>query len=128
MFSLPTFNLSCNVWHGQTFTPFATPVGPPDVADLECNLAFGKRVQVLQSFVPAAGQQQTIMELLLPPLSDVRSPVTDSVGGTTDAVECPAGSGRYYLVLGVDDAGKGFANEHRIAVLLAWGPWPSPIP
>jgi hypothetical protein len=46
-------------------------------------------------------------------------------------VEVPAGSGRYYEVVQVDDAGKGFPNEHRIAGLIATvdlGMWPVPYP
>jgi len=76
------------------------------------------------------------MQLLLPALTDVRSGV---VAAVPDFVEVPAGSGRWYQVYAVDDIGKGFANEHRIAVILAVSAlvnptayagivWPVPIP
>jgi hypothetical protein len=67
------------------------------------------------------------MFLLLPPGTDIRSGVL----GTADDVEVPAGSGRFYEVEFVDDVGKGFANEYRVALLIqttAWGAWPLPYP
>ena len=68
------------------------------------------------------------MFLLLPALTDVRY---TGVGGTSDSfydiVEVPAGSARWYWVLSVDDAGKGFANEHRVAELQAIEPLPVPL-
>jgi hypothetical protein len=69
------------------------------------------------------------MQLLLPPLTDIR----DNLCLTgSDAVEVPLGSGRWYLVVFVDDFGKGFANEHRGAMIVkppSGAPlWPSPIP
>jgi hypothetical protein len=64
------------------------------------------------------------MNLLLPALVDIRGP-QDTIGA--DQVEVPAGSGRWYSVVGVDDIGKGFANEHRSAALVAiFGTWPAP--
>jgi len=66
------------------------------------------------------------MSLLLPPLADVRGP-QDSV--SADMVEVPAGSGRWYFVVGVDDIGKGFANEHRSAAIFALASsWVAPYP
>jgi hypothetical protein len=57
-------------------------------------------------------------------------------------VEVPSGSGRYYVVVAVDDVGRGFLNEHRYALVLpyygyypviivnGWAApaWPTPIP
>jgi hypothetical protein len=68
------------------------------------------------------------MTLLLPPGSDIRDGLT-STG--YDAVEVPSGSGRYYTVIFVDDVGKGFPNEYRMAFLVKSdvnGDWPTPIP
>ncbi len=75
--------------------------------------------------------------ILLPALTDIR----DGYGAalTPDVVECPSGSGRWYVVFGVDDFGKGFPNEHRYALVNKIGQWiggttyaglfwPTPIP
>ena len=118
-FTLPTFNLTCNVW-----SPASLPPNPPRVV-LSCNLAFGRRVHPTFSTGTSA-----IMELLLPVHSDVRSPCQNPAS-LQDVVEVPAGSGRFYFVLNVDDAGKGFTNEHRVAQLTqtrAFGAWPIPMP
>lgn len=75
--------------------------------------------------------------LLLPAGTDIRD---WSCGGhQTDFVDCPAGSGRWYGVLNVDDFGKGFPNEHRFAMIAKVFSflngtsypaldWPTPIP
>lgn len=108
---LPTFNLFCNIWHPPVVVP---PVGPPTLTVM-CNLALGRRTAE-DAVGPPLG-----MWLLLPALTDIR------VGSVC---EVPALSGRWYKVIGVDDAGKGFANEHRVGLLdsgsnLAWAvPYP----
>lgn len=115
-FSLPTFNLVCNL-----FSQAAPPPAPPRISPV-CNLAYGRRVS--DQFHAAS---LMYAQLLLPSLTDVRSLVT----GQRDIVEVPAGSGRFYLVNTVEDLGKGFANEHRLAVIqqtAAFGNWPIPIP
>lgn len=129
-FILPTFNLMCNI-HSVVAGVNAFRLSSP------CNLAYGRRV----TFPAGAGEQDggilsNQMDLLLPALTDIRD---SSCGGQMDIVEVPAGSARWYIVVGVDDAGKGFDNEHRVASLLkTWGfpgngsglvnPWPAPIP
>jgi hypothetical protein len=119
-FNLPQFNLHCNVWHA----PAIPPVGAPDLDTLG-NLAWGRRVNVTStggtSFL---GTPLLCMTLLLPKLTDVRG---DPAGGA-DVVEVPAGSGRFYRIVFVDDIGKGFANEHRAAVLQQHLPMPVPMP
>lgn len=75
-------------------------------------------------------------QLLLPAGTDVRD---GSTGGEADIIEVPAGSGRWYSVMSVDDMGKGFPNEHRFAllhkiyerlnpILFLGANWPTPIP
>lgn len=118
MYTLPTFNLMCNLWTG------GNPVGPPR-ATLACNLAWGRRVNVASTGgTTLLGKPLVCMSLLLPALSDVRGPF--GVSGA-DAVEVPAGSGRLYQVAWVDDIGKGFANEHRCAIIEMYST-PEPMP
>lgn len=119
-FSLPHFNITCNVWHAANVPP-----NPPD-ATFDCNLAFGKRTASYQGVI--SSPNEPIMSLLLAPRTDLRGP--QSATGA-DVVEVPAGSGRFYDVVGVDDSGKGFTNEHRVGLLSwtkAYGAWPSPMP
>lgn len=116
---LPDFNLRCDVYSNASPPPAAARV-----ASLACNLAFGRRIQLTQTSSLGA-----LMTLLVPAGSDVRSAVCAS---GHDWVEVPAGSGRRYAVFGVDDVGKGFANEHRAVLLqpvvLGGVFWPVPIP
>jgi hypothetical protein len=131
-FSLPTFNLLCNIFTGPW------PVGPPRAMPL-CNLALGRRVtgnyQGGATSVPIYLGYSPL--LLLPPATDIRD---GSCGVVPDYVEVPAGTGRFYQVGWVDDIGKGFANEHRYAAIfkvfqnVAGGGsfpgfyWPTPMP
>lgn len=121
MFSLPTFNLVCGIWHQPNLPPLPPSLTAP------CNLAFSRRVQ--PGSLGSGGSPVGIpVSLLLPAGTDVRA---YQCATGQDYVEVPVGSGRIYAVLAVDDAGKGFANEHRVAVIVAVatrGPWPSPIP
>lgn len=67
------------------------------------------------------------MGIALPALTDVAS-ARGLPFPFNDLIECPQGSGRFYEVLFVDDVGKGFANEHRIALVSKVLPWPIPTP
>lgn len=122
-FTLPQFPLSVNIWRGGTDVQANRP-------DIVCdgNLVFPRRSEfgpTIVSDFAAAWQMLALgwvyMSLLLPPLTDIR--FRDSgIGQEADAVECPALSGRFYIVIFVDDVGKGFANEHRHALLLRYTP------
>lgn len=106
-YKLPTFNLVCNVYTGGDTTDLR--ISP------QCNLAWGQRVNVASTGgTDIIGVPLVTMTLLLPPLTDVRGPLSST---DADTVECPAGSNRMYTVSFVDDIGKGFPNEHRAAVL-----------
>lgn len=118
-FSTPTFNLMCNVWRNGNLT-----TNPPDVTS-SCNLAMGRRGKLYGDGGTGLLSRETAMYLLLPALTDVRSMQENNAA---DTVECPAGTGRFYAVVSVDDSGKGFSNEHRVAILAAIPPWPMPIP
>jgi hypothetical protein len=128
-FTVPDFNLVCNVFRG----PYLTRVLA--ITDLPCNLAFSRRGQIPSAF-QVNNEWSPIMSLLVPAGSDLRSLVNAAV---EDVVECPSGSGRWYQVGGVDDIGKGFPNEHRCALLFqisaamlgaSYGTlaWPAPMP
>ena len=119
MFKVPTFILAVRGWRS------ASPLdGPPD---FEClgNLAWGRRVTAATGIPEDESADTLLAALLLPALTDVRDGY--SAGGA-DIVEVPAGSKRWYLVKQVDDVGKGFANEFRVAVIAKQAPWPAPIP
>jgi hypothetical protein len=116
-FVLPTFNLSCNVWHG-----LIDPRTHPPSITVDCQLRGVNQSSGTSSpelpYVPGN-------YFLFPPLTDIR----DGSGPSgTDSLECPAGSGRFYYVTNVDDIGKGFTNEHRYALVQKYPPWPEPIP
>lgn len=118
---LPTFNLSVNIWWWEQYLGLVPPGNPPDVITV-CNLALGRRI--------GSNDQPHLssMWLLLPALTDIRC--VDLTGTATQPglVEVPAGSGRYYDVDYVDDIGKGFANEHRFALIHMVLPVVVPMP
>lgn len=130
-FTVPQMPLAVDIYTGPWLTRVlrVSTVG---------NLAPGRRIvdgpfgwDGGNAVVPAT------VSLLLPAGTDVRD--WSCAGHQTDFVEVPAGSGRWYGVLNVDDFGKGFPNEHRFAMiakvfsflngtLYAGMDWPTPIP
>jgi hypothetical protein len=124
-YRVPSFPLKCNVWTYEFVAEGGIPAGDPRITDQECQLTYGSRVNVTSTGGTGSPGVLTLsMSLLLPPLADIRGP-QDTVG--PDFVECPAGTGRYYRVVAVDDIGKGFPNEHRSAQLFALGgTWVAP--
>lgn len=127
-FIVPSFNLTCNLWTWPAALGLpAPPAGAPRVAGQVCALVYGRRISgevvSASALTPPTG---LLMHLLLPAGTDARG-TQDTVG--RDVCECPAGSGRYYLVGMVDDIGKGWANEHRTATLTAYpASWVAPYP
>jgi hypothetical protein len=133
-FRLPTFNLSVNLWTAPD------PVTGTPTRAFMANLARGER-DTFWNYPLYVGYygMRVFMQLLCPKGTDI---YPNDPGAPADLVEVPAGSGRYYQVAMVDDVGKGFANEYRIAWLLAWTAdsgafsvnpwgavvWPRPIP
>jgi len=108
-FSLPTFNITCEVYFGPWLTKTLRLTGQ------ECNLAYGRRSSLQNPLSGLENGESMNMTLLVPPLVDIRDL---SNWGVQDVVEVPSGSGRWYQVSNVDDIGKGFPNEHRAAILF----------
>ncbi len=110
-FNLPDFNISVDIYDRTS-----PPPAPPRLSVMG-NLAFSKRVSSQSAEWPL-DEFMVLMFLLLPQGTDVRD--DSGFGASTansDYVVAPAGSGRVYVVCSVDDIGKGFANEHRCAIL-----------
>lgn len=111
---VPQMPLDVNCWHNGAAEP---PVGAPD-ATFKGNLCWNRRVAVPSTGgTGALGIPLFTMTLLVLKDTDIRGKLSTATGA--DTVEVPAGSGRFYEVLYVDDIGKGFSNEHRGALLLA---------
>lgn len=117
-YTLPVFNLTCRITHGGGA-----------FFDTICNLAFSRRsrYEILKTDLAAAPPLNVhIMYVLLPALTDIRGAL--EAGGNRDHIEIVIGSARHYEVLWVDDSGKGFPNEHRIAIVVQLLAFPIPIP
>lgn len=106
-FNPPDFNLECDIYTGPW-------LGRALRLTVECNLAYGRRVQQnFQDFFGGTVIGATpVMSLLLPALTDVRSFM---ISANPDLVEVPRTSGRWYEVITVDDMSKGFPSEYRLA-------------
>lgn len=130
-FTVPTFNLECEIWSGPWVSKSYRETVP-------CNLALGRRVQ--QQFYDdlVAGYQpgSIAMALLVPALTDLRD---KNQGYDADVLEVPVGSGRWYGLNCYDDVGKGFDNEYRLAIITKISDaidhtqypdldWPTPCP
>jgi len=124
-FKPPNFNLTCNIWRNSAGILTMPPAGPPALANQPCQLRI-----VWSGCWAGSTLGAPVVLLLLPALTDVR-PLQPG-GIRADAVECPAGSGRFYSVTGVDDQHKGFPNEYRFATMATnpnrVGYWPVPTP
>lgn len=132
-FGPPNFNLTVNLWR------VATPIGnPPDLV-FTGNLSCRKNGSVQFSGSVNALWEILQVELLCPKRTDIRGRNT---AANFDRVEVPAGTGRFYFVAQVEDVGRGFLNEYRLARIFPltseaivltgqpWGAlvWPEPTP
>lgn len=124
-FAPPQTPLVCNIFQGQGGR-IAPPAGPSQT-NVPCQLRMVKTGYMAGL---AGASSAPIMALLLKAGTDIRPPHAGSPAG--DAVEVPAGSGRFYTVTAVDDVAKGFANEYRMATITyspnraGWWPFPTP--
>lgn len=128
-FQVPHFPIFAAIWRGGGV---GGAYASPDVVTA-ANLSPGRRVLVTTPLIGGAGSPVP-MELLLPARTDIRASWN---GAVSDLVEVPSGSKRFYTVAWVDDVGRGFANEYRLATMyylingnttLAGGPFPAPTP
>lgn len=111
----PTFNLTINCWQNFVGIFVVPPVALPTLVTT-AQLTLGDRV----TFLSAISNNRYILVPKLTDLNWVR-PLFGS-----DYIECPAGSGRFYVVRDVDDVGKGFANEYRQVMVQVFA-FPNPI-
>lgn len=128
----PTLNLRCNIWK-QVSLAAAPPITPPTYANVPCNLQFGRKVHVGLGVYP--NLSGTIW-LDLPGGTDLQD-YDLAAPMSFDYVECPAGSGRSYAALFVDDMARGFPTQTRVALIChvialsgahpGWH-WPVPYP
>ncbi len=123
--NLPQFPLVAFIW--RLGNPTTNPPDGTTPAQLH-DVVVSRQV----SGLPGVNRQLMTRFIYMPKGTDVRPSWTAAEG---DTVECPAGTGRYYTVLDVDDVAKGFANEFRVALVGVNGGsaglvtiWPMPIP
>lgn len=121
-FVLPTFNITVHIYSAG----LPPPTGTPRIIDQEAQLRAPAANNVM--FVSSVGASSAMI-LLLPPGVDIRDQFNTPIN-SSDYVEAPAFTGRFYRVIFVDDIAKGFPNEHRYAVLqkVLGVPWPTPTP
>lgn len=134
MFTLPHFPLTMNIYKMTFPYNFLTKTFRVSVP---CQLrAWGShpRTQYVSAF--PTGSIVGEVAVLCGPHTDIRD---NACSGASDLVELPAGSGRWYFVVYVDDVAKGDPNEYRQAYIakaytsadpnyLNFPYWPSPIP
>jgi hypothetical protein len=134
-YRVPVMNLTCNIWLAYDWALTNLPPSrPPDSVSI-CQLSLGDRIRG-----GTAGSEGVFaVWLALPPGWNINDgQAYEQTWG--DTVECPAGTGRYYVCIGQDDVGLGFANSYRSALLAkvdafftgstyrAVSPWPTLTP
>lgn len=119
-FAAPNFPLAVNIWRSAAGFP---PVGAPSVVTTA--VLFSPHVGNLFAF---SGKTSSALLVGFPKLTDVRG---NAGNGLPDSIELPAGTGRFYQVIMVEDSGKGYLNEYRYARVnqgLVAGSWVYPTP
>jgi hypothetical protein len=114
----PALPLTCNIWRAA-----AGPPNPP-LLTVNCQLLWSASHLAI-AVVPGTVNTAFLRFLYLPSGTDLRPTQMPNPG---DVVEVPAGSGRFYTCVALDDVAKGFPNEFRLGVLQPQGNWPFPIP
>lgn len=120
-YTIPNFNITADVYDAA-----ASPAVAVYRLTTPCNLQFARKVNPGSAASPAnTPVWEATIFLLVPALTDIRDRFCP---GSEDWVEVPSGTGRWYRVVCVDDVGKGFPNEYRVAILCKDYGWPQPIP
>jgi len=120
-FKVPTFNLEVGIWHSGTIL-----TDPPDIQTVGALVFPTKDMAHAQGMPsPGGGVPSAPMYLLLEAGTNIHHNYS---AGQNDFGEVPLGSGRFYVVGFVDDIAKGYANEHRCAVIYQKEPFPRPMP
>lgn len=118
-FSIPAMPLPVWVWRYLNGPP-----NPPDMVTVG-NLAYGKRVTLVNGNFSAGLFDPVLAYLLVPAGTDIRDRLSLN---TPDLLAVPGGTARLYIAEYVDDLGKGFPNEHRFVLMAKQLGWPFPYP
>lgn len=126
-YSVPVFNLVCSTFtvSGGGAVIILREEGIP------CQL-YNPWRRALGGMIPTKTTNESVsafapLILRVPAFTDIRSKWQAGTG-QPDQVECPEGSGVFYLVSDVMDVAKGFPNEYRAALISVWRPTPVPLP
>lgn len=127
-FVVPQMPILIDIWDWD-----ADPnMDAPRIADVAANLVPGFRQWGVSRPDVDDPEDQFLVarSLLLPYRTDIRGP--ECFGGDPgkgDRLRVPKDTLRFYRVLAVDDYGRGFANEHRVAIITSDPdiPWGFPI-
>jgi hypothetical protein len=127
-YRIPTFNMFCDIYTGigGAYPPLGLVGGVPRNPGVRCALAHGRLSSKVAPSGTGFGELPiTVMQLMVPAGTDIRGFENDALNGL-DQVEVPVGSGRWYCVTSVDDVGKGYPNEYRLAyvqaIIQTWTP------
>jgi len=133
MYRIPEFPLLCDIYDLPPPVDFVTRVFRLQSV---CQLRlFGREKPLSGSPTPGGNLLVVGSSILFPAGTDVRD--GSCLLGTTDLIECPPTSGRWYIVTYVDDVARGFPNEYRFAAVDKvidginypnFPMWPTPIP
>lgn len=121
----PTFNLICDIYSMVGLLPVLRAIAVP--VQLYNPWRNNTGGQEPAQTVPATQSAFASIILRFPAFTDVRSQWC-SPTGRGDQIECPSGSGVFYIVSDVNDVAKGFPNEYRAALCTIWRPTPVPLP
>lgn len=117
--AVPVFPLLMNIWHGVGgITP---QVGPPTIPNVPCQHVLG---ELDFAGVVIGG---ALLNSWIKTAKNVDVHWARGMGGA-DVIECPAGSGLWYVVNYVANMARGFSNEHRVIVVTPGPTYPIPIP
>lgn len=135
---VPSFNLQALIFDNDGAGNYTNRiVGQP------CCLSTGRRVNVATNVSGVKGGPLQAFpittEIMFPALTDLHTAFN---GFFPDVIECPMGTGRYYMLADFEDVAKGRNNEYRLAwcfkvysgsgALISYAidipDWPAPTP